>query len=469
MLKGMNARLLSYYHRLPPAGRSAVASLRGLYLHQWRYGRETEALVEQALSREAWSPERWKTWQEERLAFVLHRAATSVPYYREYWAQCRRHGDRKSWEILENWPILDKETLRRNPTAFVADDSNIRWMFHEHTSGTTGKPLDLWWSKQTVRAWYALFEARLRRWNGVSLRDSWAILGGQPIASPNASRPPFWVWNAPMKQLYLSANHVNPRWAPDYLNAIANSGATHLVAYSSSVSFLAGQASPLGCQFPELRVVLTNAEPLFPWQRDLIREGLGCAVRETYGMAEAVAAASECPEQTMHLWPEVGWVELIDDIETAPVLPGTAGRLVCTGLLNADMPLIRYEVGDRARIATSTICKCGRKLPAIAGIEGRTNDLLIARDGRRVYWLNPIFYGIPIREAQIVQESLDLVRVRYVPAPEFTAGAARSITERLQSRMGRIQVILDRVEEVPRMTNGKFRAVVCEIRPGSGR
>jgi len=60
-------------------------------------------------------------------------------------------------------------------------------------------------------------------------------------------------------------------------------------------------------------------------------------------MAEIVAAASECESGKLHLWPEVGWVEILENNQ--PVPNGTAGDLVCTGLLNRDMPLIRYRVG----------------------------------------------------------------------------------------------------------------------------
>ena len=80
--------------------------MRGLYLSSWRYGPESERLVEEALEREGWSPARWRSWQEERLAYVLHRAITQVPYYRAQWAERRRHGDGSSSELLENWPIL---------------------------------------------------------------------------------------------------------------------------------------------------------------------------------------------------------------------------------------------------------------------------------------------------------------------------------------------------------------------------
>src|SRR5580700_9256030 len=120
--------------------RSVVATGRGAYLYHWRYDRHTEQRVREALERDQWSPDQWKKYQEERLPFVLHRAATRVPYYRDVWSRRRQKGDQASWEYLENWELLEKEPIRQNPHAFLADDCNAGSMFAERTSGSTGKP-----------------------------------------------------------------------------------------------------------------------------------------------------------------------------------------------------------------------------------------------------------------------------------------------------------------------------------------
>src|SRR5262249_51218839 len=135
-----------------------------------------------------------------------------------------------------------------------------------------------------------------------------------------------------------------------------------------------------------------------------------------------------------------------------------------TGLVNDDMPLIRYVVGDRGSLpAGMAPCACGRLLPPMGPIEGRSNDMLVTPDGRRVFWLNPVFYGLPVQEAQIVQERRDLVRVIYVPGPGFTADTAKTIVERMRVRMGEVQVPMEQVGAIPRGPNGKFRAVVCHL------
>src|SRR2546427_3408971 len=197
----MSSLPLRLYHRLPSPARLVAATVRGWYLRWSRYGRETPRLVAEAQQRERWSPAQWATWREERLAYVLNRAATRVPYYRAQWTERRRAGDRSSWELLENWPVLDNERVRENPAAFIADDRNPRWMFTEHTSGTTGKPLVLWRTHETMRSLYALSVARTRLWHGVSRDDRWAMLGGKLVVPTARGRPPFWVWNAAFRQL----------------------------------------------------------------------------------------------------------------------------------------------------------------------------------------------------------------------------------------------------------------------------
>src|SRR5688500_6529712 len=115
----MNDLRAQAFHRLPSPARTIVAGLRGRYLAAWRYGSQTERLVAEALDREQWSAERWHAYQDERMAMILRRASQTVPYYRDQWAARRRAGDRASVDYLENWPILEKESLRANPTAFV--------------------------------------------------------------------------------------------------------------------------------------------------------------------------------------------------------------------------------------------------------------------------------------------------------------------------------------------------------------
>jgi phenylacetate-CoA ligase len=457
-------RLLKLYHKLPGFGRDAAASLRGMYLRSWRYGKRTEALVEAAIERETWSAAQWSRYRAEMLARILHRAATRVPYYRHQWATRRRLGYRGSWEELQNWPLLSKEIVRTRPAAFVADDCNPRRLFRERTSGTTGTPLELSRGAETVETLYALSELRERRWSGVDRHDRWAMLGGQLVTPTTSRRPPFWVWNRALNQLYMSTFHLSPELIPHYLRALERYRIKYLWGYPSSLYVLAQEALRLGKRGPEMAVVITNAEPLTELQRETISQAFGCPVRETYGMAEMVTAASECPGGRLHQWPEIGVLEILSDAADVPVEAGVVGRVVGTSLLNAEMPFIRYETGDRAAVSPRhDVCECGRTLPRLDRIEGRSNDLIVTPDGRRVYWLNPTFYGVPVHESQIIQDAIDHLRVLVVPARGYTAEASATIVERLRSRLGPVNVHVEIVSTIPRTKNGKFRSVVSNV------
>ncbi|WP_322506763.1 hypothetical protein [Anaerolinea sp.] len=456
---------LSLYHSLPYPLRVIAASARGAYLRWWRYGPETERLVEEALERETWSAGRWKAWQEERLAWMLHHAATQVPYYREQWARRRRQGDRASWEVLANWTVLKKEALRAHPKAFLAGTVRHAPLWEEHTSGTTGKPLTLWFSRRAVRQWYALFEARWRGWYGLSQKDRWGILGGQLVAPVEQKEPPFWVWNAPMRQLYLSSYHLSRETISAYVQAIRHHRLVYLWGYASSLYSLAFFCLQERLIPPPLKAVISNAEPLFTHQREVIGEAFHCPVFDTYGLTESVCGASECLHGNLHLWLDAGVTEIFRDDADVPVEDGGSGRMICTGLLNEAMPLVRYEVGDRARISGEH-CACGRSLPVLSAIEGRMDDVILAPDGRRIGRLDPVFKAeMAIREAQIIQETLTRLRVRLVPAEGYTSRTAEELMERLRQRVGgQMEIVLEEVQAIPRGANGKFRAVISLLK-----
>lgn len=458
--------LLEIYHRLPYPARCLAASLRGRQLARQRFSLATPQLVEEAKERESWTPERWRRWQEERLAPLLHRAATRVPYYRELWHQ--GGGGPEEWKDLDRWPVLTKGEVLIQPSSFLADDRRRRSLIEEHTSGSTGSPLILWRSRASNVAWYALAEARLRAWNGVRRGMPWAQLGGQLIAPVSQQRPPFWVWSRSQKQLYLSAYHLAPGNAGAYLGAMAKHRVRSLMGYPSAMAALASLALEEGAEARArdlgLAVLLSNAEPLFGHQRSVLEEVFGCPVRDTYGMAEMVCGASECEAGALHLWPEAGVLELLDD-EGRPVPAGKSGRVVATGLLNGDMPLVRYEVGDTATLAEEQSCPCGRRLPILASVEGRMDDDVVTPEGRRVGRLDPVFKAdFPIREAQIVQTELHRIIVRVVPTAGYGPATAERIAHALKLRLGESMTVeVEEVSALPRGPSGKLRAVISHV------
>jgi phenylacetate-CoA ligase len=264
----------------------------------------------------------------------------------------------------------------------------------------------------------------------------------------------------------LSAYHLAPENIAAYLQAIADHDVTYLLGYPSGIYRLAQAALDQGLSAPRLRVVVGNAEPLLAHQREAIAAVFDCPVRDTYGMAEVAAAASECPCEQLHVWPEVGRIEVLADTANRPAAVGEAGRLIATGLLNPDMPLVRYETGDRTSLvpAEGQPCECGRPLPRLQSLEGRMDDVIITPDGRHIGRLDPVFKAdLPIREAQIIQETSTQLRVLFVPTTAFQDEDGTALIRRIRDRVGEMDIVLEQVDEVPRTANGKFRAVISHI------
>lgn len=446
---------LRLFHALPAPLKDLAATLHGMKLVGARYGIETPRLVAEARARERWSATDWGRWQAGALRETLTRAEALAA------SQGRSHGDPRR---LESWPVLTKRQLRERPLDYL-HPGRSRDRILERTSGSTGTPLQVWWSYAASRRWYALVEARLRGWHGVTRRDRWAILGGQLVAAPDRRRPPYWVWNAAMRQLYLSSYHLAPDTVASYLVELERRRVRSILGYPSALGALAAMALDQGLRGPRLEVVLCNAEPLSARQREQIGELFGCPVRDSYGLAELVAAASECEQGAMHLWPEVGVVELLDD-DDQPVAPGETGRLVATGLLNEAMALVRYDTGDLAALDPDPApCPCGRSLPRMLRLEGRQDDVLVTPDGRRVGRLDPAFKAeLPIREAQIVQIAAAAVVVRVVPATGWGERHRDALRAALADRLGPAMVItVETVDALPRTAAGKLRAVVREL------
>lgn len=463
----MRSASLRLYHSLPPFARQIAASIRGHQLWRWRYGPDTDRMTKETLARDYWTTQQWDEWYQERKHEFLSRAKTHVPYYRECWAGNVKCGDDQAWQSLQNWPVLEKEVLRCRPHDFLAEDCNKTRLARTNTSGSTGTPLTLWNKREDEQFWYSLFEARCRHWYGVSRHDRWAILGGQLVAPVSSRKPPFWTWNAGLSQLYMSTYHLAPDLMPLYLDALVRYRVRYLLGYPSALYLLALGAIEARREDFDLQVVIANAEPLYHYQRSTISEAFRCPVRETYGMSERVAAASECEHGSLHLWPEAGLIEILEGHST--LAPGQVGDLVATGLVNTAMPLIRYRVGDRVALDPETTpCACGRTLPRIARIEGRSDDMLCTADGRRIGRLDPVFKsGWPIREAQLIQESLDTIRVRLVPSDGFDHSIEREVTAQLRARLGDVHVEFEKLSEIPRGANGKFRAVISKVNTSS--
>lgn len=111
-------------------------------------------------------------------------------------------------------------------------------------------------------------------------------------------------------------------------------------------------------------------------------------------------------------------------------------------------------------------CPCGRQMPVIKEVLGRIEDVVVGADGRQMVRFHGVFVNQPhVREGQIIQESLDFIRVKIVPTGDFGEKDIQEIVHRVQERLGKqVNVIVEPVVDIPRTKAGKFQSVISNLK-----
>lgn len=445
------------YAHLPQRGQDVAASAFGLYRHWLRSGPGYGDLVHSYRDRDSWPLDRFNAYQAEKLKILLGNAADHIPYYRRTWSDEEKAAARAG--RLSELPLLSKDPIRSDPQDFARDDVRPLLRYRFLTSGSTGTPISTLWTAREARDARALREARSANWAGTSFSEGRATFSGRIVVPDANSSGPFHRYNRVENQIYFSAFHLSRENADQYVEALWRHGTQWLTGYAMSYYLLARHILDRNLSVPALKAVVTTSEKLTPGMRSVMERAYGCRVFEEYGTVENAVFASECAHQRLHLSPDAGVVEILRP-DGGACDPGEAGEVVATGFVRQYQPFIRYRVGDLASWDPQP-CACGRSMPILKEVVGRIEDVVVGPDGRQMVRFHGIFIGQDnVVEGQIIQEALDRIRVKVVPAAAFGPTDAADIERRVRQRLGEVAVIVEAVESIPRSANGKFKAVV---------
>ena len=458
-----------YYHA-PIWAQNFLVSLKGL---EFRYRRGNDQIIrkqyEFLLSSEHWPPEKFRQYQGEQFRKLLRLAFSQVPYYRDLQKKlgCAPE-DFKEPEDIRLLPVLEKSQLRGHEHLFLNESIDLKKCTKGFTSGTTGTPINLSETRESFsRRWG--FVARLRHWAGVNnpLHPKRAQFTGRNIVPNRQDKrcQVYWRWNRPGNSLLLSTTHISPETAPHYVAALKSFAPELIDGYPSAMLVIARVVRRLGLELPSPKAIIVSAETLLPEHRRELEVAFSCRVHNQYSSSEPSCFWGDCEYGVMHENPEYGISEIID-ANGKPVQAGESGEVLTTSFLNPLMVLIRYRLGDVAVKGPGTLCACGRAMPRLQGIEGRMDDILFTPERGYVGRLDPVFKGLgAIIEAQIIQENLNQVRVLLVPDAGYNDEMEAHLTKNLQAKLGEsVKLAVERVNQIPRGPNGKFRSVVSNVR-----
>jgi phenylacetate-CoA ligase len=437
-----------FYSALPIVLQHACVTAQGARYHHWRYSGVFQGYLETLKRTEYLPAEQLRELQTIELDRLRRFVSAHVPYY-------RKHGSAA---------FTAKDQIRERPENFIADTLPRRALIPWHTSGTTGKPLTVYHSREAMQRMWAFVEF-YRNTAGVAKDDRRGQFTGRMIvpARQSESTKTFWRRDLANHALLLSTVHLLPENLPHYAAALERFRPAYLSGYPSAMYVLAEYYQQSGRPAPRLRAALPSAETLCEHQRVAIEEAFATRVFDQYGQAEMQSFWYECEAGRMHAHPLAGVTEILRPDGT-PTALGEMGEVVLTGLVNYAMPLIRYRVGDTARFATES-CPCGRGMPVVEEIGGRLDDFVYTRERGFLGRLDPVLKGVRnIVESQLEQESLDVLRVRFVPAPRFTAEDLQVLENNLRARVGRnIHLEFECTDRIPRSPTGKFRFVISRL------
>ena len=427
-------------------------------LYEKRWGIHPGPLLAE-LERSQFLPEEEvRALQWERLRGLLEFAAHSNPFYRERYAGIDLPALR-GLEDLARLPLLTKDDLRSHPDALISEGYDCARMFHKRTGGSTGVPVHLYWDD----AAHLFKRAVVRRhdaWAGHRLGERLAALWGDTEKSyPFKER----VYKALCERtVYLDTLLMDEEHLARFVDDLRRTRPRVLMGHAHSIFFLTEYLLRSGDEDIAFDGIISTAETLSPAEREAVEGRFGKVVFDRYGCEEVSLIASECEAHDgLHMSAEGLYVEVLDSEGDRP------GRVVVTDLFNRGMPLIRYEVGDLATLAPGP-CPCGRGLPRLGRVFGRTTDILYAPDGRRISGvsiLDTFVIHVPgVHQAQIVQDALDHIELRVVPDRGFSQETRDLLAQNVRDIFGpAMRYDLEIVESIAPTARGKFQFTICEI------
>jgi len=316
--------------------------------------------------------------QLRRLQHLVERVYRTVePYRRKMDAAGVKPEDIRSLADLARLPFTLKEDLRDNyPFGMftVPLDEVVR--VHA-SSGTTGKPTVVGYTKKDIDTWANLM-ARALACAGASSGDMVHNAYGYGLFTGGLGA------HYGAEKLGATVIPVSGGNTKRQITIMKDFGSTVLLSTPSYALNLAETMEEMGIdpQDLALRVGIFGAEPWSENMREEVERKLNLRAVDIYGLSEVIGpgVAMECLQTTrgMHVFEDHFLPEIIDPVTGEVLSPGEQGELVFTTLTKEAFPVIRYRTKDISSLCYDT-CECGRTLVRMGKVTGRTDDMLIIR------------------------------------------------------------------------------------------
>ncbi|MEW6730934.1 MAG: phenylacetate--CoA ligase family protein [Acidobacteriota bacterium] len=404
---------------------------------------------------------------QQLLIRLLSHCQRAVPYYSPIIDKLGDRFQEDPFRYLLQFPILTKAVIRKYFDQLKsADLATRKWHFNT-SGGSTGEPILLIQDREYLDRTIAI--SRLySKWAGCDVGDAEVYIWGseQEILAGQKG------WKAYLMEWLINSKCLNafcmtPEKMQAFINLLNTKPPKLIVAYAQAIYELARFAERERLPVRKQGAIQTSAGTLYPFMREKIEAVFKCKVFNRYGSREVSLIAGQCCESAgLHVPPQGNYVEVVDE-EGRPLPPGEDGNILVTCLTNFAMPLIRYQIGDRGKLATQA-CHCGRQGQILEKVMGRNVDAFQRKDGTLVdgeYFTHLLYFKDWIWKFQVIQKDLSLIIYKIIKSDlDYKEAELVEIAAKTRLLMGSdCRVLFEFVNQLPPSRSGKYRYTISEV------
>ena len=377
--------------------------------------------------------------QFENLKSVLIHAYEHVPYYHKTFDECELNVyDIKDSSEISKIPTLDKAEIIAHFDELQADD--IDDFYSATTGGSTGTPLKVNLDRDSIYKERA-FIYHFWEQHGYSYKSSkMASFRGTDFNGKISKYNPLY------NEIQMNPCEINADTIDKYIKKMDSFGVEFLHGFPSAIYSLCKYAKQLNIDLKgKYKAVFLISENVYDFQKNMIKEILGCNTFAFYGHTERAVFAEQIGGG-YRFNPLYGCVQIDKD-----------GSIICTGFINQKMPLIRYKLDDTATPYYD-----------LYKIEGHRDGVLYGNNGEIISAAmlevhSPILDKIA--NYQFVQEYKGTVKVNVVPFNNLTEKEIESIRVLFQNKIGSAMTVkVNVVQEMTYTSRGKYKLIIQKVR-----
>ncbi len=396
--------------------------------------------------------------REEKLARVLRHAATTVPFYREYFVSKGIDVDKVK---LADFPIIEKKDIRGNEERFVSTAKGLPQISWDRTSGSTGEPFRFGRSEFTY-TYATLWRGMLRF--GIRPGDKRVLVKGIDL-TPHVSlktRLRRWVYGKLNHCIEVDA-HFLSRSDENVIHELKRIMAYHpkyLHGYANSIYILARTAEQKNLDLAKLKIkaVVTESEKCHDFQREVMERVFKAPVVENYGCMEFGMVAQPAKDGRLCINEDHVVVETTPD-----------GDAVLTNLDEFAFPLVRFKIGDRVSLGD---IHSNIPFRTLASLDGRVAESIRVPNGGMLQGY-VVMYPISkhanlIKAYQIYQPEAERMIIRIVPNNGMLPrNVIREMEEDMKHVVGDSMAIqFEFPASIPLTRRGKHRFIYSDVKGG---